>query len=115
LPRLFHWTDVLGTLRVEEIYNFTQDDLVSDDVMMLDAKNEIYIWIGRDSRKRKQQLSLKLAKQYLDACCDGRSPNCPIIEIPENNEPWIFTKYFHGWRKKKVFIDPYEVRLLSIT
>lgn len=79
--------------------------------MMLDTKKEIFLWIGADSRKQERNYAMTLAKKYIAAASDGRSEHCPIIEIPENNEPRIFTKHFHGWKKKKVFVDPYEKSL----
>ena len=40
----------LGKMTVEEIgEDFTQDDLISDDVMILDGGNNIYVWIGKGS------------------------------------------------------------------
>jgi hypothetical protein len=107
-PRLFHCSDASGTFRVEEIFNFSQDDLISDDVMMLDVKTEVFLWIGTSSRKEERQLSMQVAQQYIASAPDGRPVDCPIIEIPEGNEPWIFTRNFHGWRQKKQFVDPYQ-------
>eukprot|EP00475_Leptophrys_vorax_P033792 TRINITY_DN5371_c0_g2_i1.p1 TRINITY_DN5371_c0_g2~~TRINITY_DN5371_c0_g2_i1.p1 ORF type:complete len:898 (-),score=253.27 TRINITY_DN5371_c0_g2_i1:47-2386(-) len=107
-PRLFQCSDASGTFKVEEIYNFSQDDLISDDVMMLDVKTEIYLWIGNSSRKEEKQMSLQVAQQYIASAPDGRPADCPVIEIPEGNESWMFTRHFHGWRQKKQFVDPYQ-------
>jgi hypothetical protein len=100
VPRLFHCSDASGTFKVEEIFNFHQDDLIPEDVMMLDVKNEVFLWIGNDSRKEEREMSLKLAQQYIAFAPDGRSQDCPIVQVPQGNEPWIFTKHFHGWVKK---------------
>lgn len=76
--------------------------------MMLDVKSEVFLWVGNFSRKEERDLSMKVAQQYIQSAPDGRSAECPIIEVREANEPWIFTRHFHGWRAKKQFADPYE-------
>ena len=42
-------------------------DLVSDDVMVLDAGDELYVWIGKDSDECEKENGLQMAKQYIDA------------------------------------------------
>ena len=46
--------------------NITQD-LVSDDVMVLDAGDELYVWIGKDSDASEKESGLQMAKKYIDA------------------------------------------------
>jgi gelsolin len=44
---LFHCTiRSNGKFKVEEIANFEQDDLDSDDIMVLDGGDEVYVWVG---------------------------------------------------------------------
>jgi uncharacterized protein involved in tolerance to divalent cations len=45
--------------------NFTQTDLVSEDVMMLDAHDSIFLWIGKDSNKNERDMAVKMAMEYL--------------------------------------------------
>jgi hypothetical protein len=40
-PRLFHGSNATGTFRLEEIFNFSQDDLDNDDVFILDVFTEV--------------------------------------------------------------------------
>ena len=48
-------------------YKHPSQDLVSDDVMVLDAGDELYVWIGKDSDESEKENGLKMAKQYIDA------------------------------------------------
>merc|ERR1712224_371940 len=44
--RLFQVSNASGALRVEEIFDFLQEDLIEDDVMLLDTYSTVYVWIG---------------------------------------------------------------------
>ena len=35
-PRLFQLSNACGVFNAEEVYNFNQDDLIEDDIMLLD-------------------------------------------------------------------------------
>ena len=54
-PRLYQCT-YLSSFTVNEIVEFTQQDLVTDDVFLLDAYDTIYIWIGDDSRQEEKDM-----------------------------------------------------------
>lgn len=52
-------------IAAEEIFNFIQTDLVPEDVMLLDAHDTIFIWIGNYSTAEERKLSMQTAKDYL--------------------------------------------------
>ena len=61
--RLFHCSiePPSTKLTVDEIFEFTQDDLNEDDVMVLDTgSDEIFIWLGKTAspEERKQSMSM---------------------------------------------------------
>jgi hypothetical protein len=56
---------ILFLFKAEEIMNFTQNDLVSEDVMMLDAHDSIFIWIGKDSNKDERDKAVQMVMEYL--------------------------------------------------
>jgi hypothetical protein len=45
--------------------NFTQNDLVPEDVMMLDTYDSIFIWIGKDSNKDERDKAVQMVMEYL--------------------------------------------------
>ena len=46
----------LGKMTVEEIgEDFTQDDLISDDVMILDGGALLYVWIGNGANAEERK------------------------------------------------------------
>ncbi|KAI6228390.1 Gelsolin-like protein 1 [Aphelenchoides besseyi] len=45
-PKFFNVSNETGKLAIEQVENFTQEDLNPEDTTLVDAKNKIYIWIG---------------------------------------------------------------------
>jgi len=48
--------------QVKEIYNYTQDDLITEDVLLLDCQREIYVWVGLHSAVKSKQEALNLGQ-----------------------------------------------------
>ncbi|VDO96762.1 unnamed protein product [Soboliphyme baturini] len=115
--RLFHCTNAVGYFKVEEVYNFSQEDLIEDDVMILDAVEDvwsiIYIWIGKDSNLAERKEAIKTATEYL-----RRDPSCRtadsvnLLVIKEGNEPLSFTGHFPSWDPDfwKYYLDDEEFK-----
>jgi len=115
-PRLFRCSANSGAFTVEEIQGFTQDDLISDDVMLLDTFSEVYVWVGTNASRQEKEASFKAALEFVAHAPDGRSPDTPVLKVNQGNEPPTFTCYFIGWDVKKAsdFSDPYAKRLAEI-
>jgi len=100
--RLFCCSNKLGYFNVEEIVNFSQEDLFEDDVMLLDTFDEVFIWIGKDSNEEERKQSMKLAAEYLRTDAAGRSPDeTPVLVVKQGYEPPTFTGHFAGWDPSK--------------
>lgn len=115
-PRLFRCTYNLGYFHVDEIYDFCQDDLLEDDVMMLDCYNEVYCWVGTTASEKEKQESLARAREYVQESTDGRSPDTPIFRVSSGFEPPGFTCNFLGWDTSKAGApeeDPYLAALAA--
>ena len=61
-PRLFHCSNATGRFEVEEIHNFTQDDLETDDIMMLDTYEQVLVWVGKESNQKEKKDAFTFAK-----------------------------------------------------
>lgn len=65
-PRLFHCRLTrAGRAKVEEVADYQQEDLDTDDVMLLDAGDEIYMWVGSGATAEENGKILDMAKVTL--------------------------------------------------
>lgn len=98
-PRLFHCRILLnGKFKVEEIGDFTQDDLDVDDIMVLDGGDEIYVWEGQGSTEEERDKAVDMAQQYIRTDPTDRSEETvPIIKIHQASEPRSFKRLFPVW------------------
>ncbi|XP_063843292.1 advillin-like isoform X2 [Scylla paramamosain] len=95
-PRLFQCSNASGVFKADEIINFSQVDLVDDDVMLLDTWDTIFLWAGHHSNKTEQKSADILAIEYLRTDPAGRK-DIPIIKIKQGFEPPNFTGFFGIW------------------
>lgn len=101
-PRLFQCSNSSGYFFTQEIYNFSQDDLVNDDIMLLDAYNTIFVWIGNRSNKFERNGAFSSAQKYLDSIKDEREKEgVQFVEVEAGKEQPGFTVHFPEWRKEK--------------
>lgn len=50
---------------MEEIYNFSQDDLLTEDILILDTHAEVFVWVGQSVDSKEKQSALDVG-QVLD-------------------------------------------------
>ncbi|XP_074125341.1 scinderin [Sminthopsis crassicaudata] len=109
-PRLFGCSNKTGRFLIEEVPGeFTQDDLAEDDVMLLDAWEQIFLWIGKDANEVERAESMKSAKVYLETDPSGRDQRTPIVIVKQGYEPPTFTGWFLGWDSSKWQENPGSV------
>jgi len=96
-PRLFHCSNATGNLKVEEILEFDQTDLIEDDIMILDAGHAVFIWLGADSNKDELALAEELVINYLKSDPSERNEDTSIIKIRQGCEPPNFIGFFGVW------------------
>ncbi|KAL3339134.1 hypothetical protein AABB24_027987 [Solanum stoloniferum] len=101
-PHLFAYSINKGKFEVEEIYNFAQDDLLTEDVLLLDTHAEVFVWVGQSADSKEKQSAFEIGQKYVEmaASLEGLSPNVPLYKITEGNEPCFFTTFF-SWDPAK--------------
>lgn len=97
--RLFHChLSSGGFLKVEEVAQYEQEDLDSDDIMLLDAGDEIYLWVGYGVSEEENGKLLDTAKLYFNLEPTARSfDTVSIIRVPQGKEPRVFKRMFPNW------------------
>lgn len=51
---------------MEEIYNFTQDDLLTEDILILDTHAEVFVWVGQCVDLKEKQNAFEIGKVCLN-------------------------------------------------
>jgi hypothetical protein len=103
-PRLFQCSDARGYFWAEEIFDFDQEDLVEDDVMLLDTWREIFIWIGQGAKDSERKEAMELAKKYVSDAAEVTKrgvDDVTFLVIRQGMEPVNFTCHFLGWSDDK--------------
>lgn len=96
-PRLFECSNKTGTFLATEIIDFTQDDLEESDVYLLDAWDQVFLWIGKDANESEKEAAAVMAQEYLRSHPSGRDLDTPIIVVKQGYEPLTFTGWFLAW------------------
>ncbi|CAD6217784.1 unnamed protein product [Miscanthus lutarioriparius] len=84
-PHLFSCILSKGNLKVKEIYHFTQDDLMTEDVFILDCHTSIFVWVGQqvDVKVRLQALDVGEKFIVLDFLMENLARETPIFTVME--------------------------------
>ncbi|CAL9695864.1 unnamed protein product [Knipowitschia caucasica] len=108
-PRLFTCSNATGNLIVEEVPGeLTQLDLETDDIMILDVGDMIYIWIGETANEDEKNGVQEIAQQYIASDPSGRH-RIPIVTMNQGNELSCFTGWFQAWDSKFWDKDPWLI------
>lgn len=105
-PHLFTFSFNKGKFEVEEIYNFNQDDLLTEDILILDTHAEVFVWVGQTVDPKEKQSAFEIGQKYIEvaASLEGLALNVPLYRVTEGNEPCFFTIYF-SWDSTKATVQ----------
>jgi hypothetical protein len=97
---LFIVSDKDGTLRFEEVDKnekgqLEKSMLPEDDVALLDADSEIFVWIGRKASKAEKKEGMVRAQTYLVEA--EKDPRTPITRMVQGAETPVFKSWFAVW------------------
>ncbi|XP_071725410.1 villin-4-like isoform X2 [Rutidosis leptorrhynchoides] len=95
-PHLFSCTFIQGDLKVTEIYNFNQDDLMTEDIFILDCHSSIFVWVGQQVDQKLKTEALVIGEKFLkhDFLLEKLSLETPLYIISEGSGPQFFTHFF---------------------
>lgn len=65
-------------LQVTEIYNFTQDDLMTEDIFILDCHSEIFVWVGQQANSKNRANALTIGEVTLIWLC-WKQNTCTLL------------------------------------
>ncbi|KAK6490195.1 villin-1 [Huso huso] len=101
VPRLFECSNQTGRFMMTEVFDFAQEDLDEEDVMLLDTWEEIFLWIGKAANDVEKKESLTSAAEYLKTHPAQRDPDTPVTTVTQGHEPLTFTGWFSAWDPHK--------------
>ncbi|KAJ6846957.1 villin-5-like isoform X2 [Iris pallida] len=101
-PHLFSCTYSKGNLKVTEIFNFSQDDLMTEDIFILDCHSNIFVWVGQQVDSKIKSQALNIGEKFLESnfLMENLSRETPIFVVVEGSEPPFFTRFF-SWEYSK--------------
>nr|XP_023665346.1 gelsolin-like [Paramormyrops kingsleyae] len=108
-PRLFACSNKTGRFIIEEVPGeITQDDLATDDVMILDTWDQVFVWIGNEAREEEKTEAMTSAARYIKTDPANRDLRTSIVQIKQGFEPPTFTGWFLGWDHEHWSSDPLD-------
>ncbi|GLT28606.1 hypothetical protein SLA2020_035260 [Shorea laevis] len=115
-PHLFSCTYSKGNLKITEIYNFTQDDLMAEDIFILDCHSDICVWVGQEVDTKNKLQALTIGEKFLehDFLLEKLSRETPIYIVMEGSEPPFFTRFFTWDSTKSLILGNSFERKLAI-
>jgi hypothetical protein len=108
--RLYTFTRSTGAIDILEILPFAQQDLKEDSLLLLNAHDTVWLWLGERVDEALASIGSKVAQAFADYL------HAPLIQTGRGQEPLLFSCHFHGWeqeeveaRKPKRWVDPRSV------
>lgn len=105
-PNLYTCTFQQCLFKAKEVFSFSQDDLATEETLILDCGEEIYVWVGLHSGVMSKEHALDIGKMFLQAgiAQDERRSilDTTVYAVTEGDEPAFFTSFFNWDSSKQV-------------
>ncbi|ENN79901.1 hypothetical protein HUJ04_003671 [Dendroctonus ponderosae] len=112
-PRLLHALLRPGAskFQVEEVHNFEQDELNTDDVMLLDVpqENTIFVWVGEGADAEEKRRSSELVENYQR---QHHREGTAVKFVHQGEEDDEFKAHFSSWNPQ-LWENEVDVRQLA--
>ena len=59
------YTTSSSLLQVTEVYNFSQDDLLTEDILILDTHAEVFVWVGQSVDSKEKQKAFDIGHVWV--------------------------------------------------
>ncbi|VAH14656.1 unnamed protein product [Triticum turgidum subsp. durum] len=103
-PHLYTCTFQQCFFQAKEVFSFSQDDLATEETLILDCGEEIYVWVGLHSGVTSKEHALDFGKMFLQAGIARDGPRSvtetTVYAVAEGDEPAFFTSFFN-WDSSK--------------
>uniref|UniRef100_A0ACD5ZML9 Uncharacterized protein n=1 Tax=Avena sativa TaxID=4498 RepID=A0ACD5ZML9_AVESA len=105
-PHMYTCTFQQCLFKAKEVFSFSQDDLATEETLILDCGEEIYVWVGLHSGVASKEHALDIGKMFLQAgiAQDGRRSivDTTVYAVTEGEEPAFFTSFFNWDSSKQI-------------
>ncbi|VAH02389.1 unnamed protein product [Triticum turgidum subsp. durum] len=103
-PHLYTCTFQQCLFKAKEVFSFSQDDLATEETLILDCGEQIFVWVGLHSGVTSKEHALDFGKMFLQAGIAWDGPrsitDTTVYAVAEGDEPAFFTSFFN-WDSSK--------------
>ena len=96
-PRLFTCSGKSGMVVINEVPQFSQDDLDPTIVMILDIITHIFVWFGPECKSNEKRIACETVVDYVKQSKIHIPKRILFVVTYAYQEPREFSKHFHGW------------------
>ncbi|KAB0801152.1 hypothetical protein PPYR_05506 [Photinus pyralis] len=84
-----------GHVSIEELERLEQNELDSDDLMLIDSSEEIFVWIGKGATEHEITHVFSKLHQLLKRY---QRENAIVVTVKQGQEHELFTSLFPSWK-----------------